>query len=268
VPSCPSRTADRYYGGSLSVVCERDEFEFDTPLNRVLKAGLGVVLGSPVLAFDTRRSAQRTHLRFDGVGELRADDLRATLDRRSSHYGDALHLAKNILTSSHRALEAGQKRVWTFLLRTPNLVEDGLRRILIGRFGSQTIDRWATCIAPNVTLNPDLVISGGVGVADVKYKLIGGDLNRADLYQAVAFATGFRCAHAAVMGFRTPDEATHALRLQVGEVAVRHILWPAHADLLPGRAAELFLADVADWLASVASVRDGRRFGGEADARS
>lgn len=250
----PLDTAQQYYSGRMTVACSFEEFELDTPLNRLLKAALRVVIANPALTFETRRIAQRVDMRFDDVGELRPDDFRSAIDRRSAHYRDALVLAKHILQNSGRSLEIGRHLVWTFLLRTPDLVEEGLRQLLLTRFGTQTIGRRPIYIAPSVTMNPDLVIADGLAVADVKYKLVSADLNRGDLYQVVAFAAGFECSHAAIMSFSTGDVELHRSMLQVGGITVRYILWPAVVGLPPRSAGDRFLDDVALWFDSVAGM--------------
>lgn len=110
------------------------------------------------------------------------------------------------------------------------------------------IGKRAITIAPSVTMNPDLVIDSGKAIADVKYKVATADLHRADLYQVVAFAAGFKCDHAAIMGFATDSTAAPRTRLQVGGIAVRQILWRAETDVSPRQAADQFLDDVGQWL--------------------
>jgi hypothetical protein len=131
------------------------------------------------------------------------------------------------------------------------LVEDGLRRLLVTRFGSHAIDqRPAPIVGSRRTLNPDLVIADGRAVADVKYKVADEDLNRGDLFQAVAFATGFGCDHAAILGFRVGPAPTYD-QLGVGRVDVRFIWWRADPALSAIEAADYFLNEVGAWLGGV-----------------
>jgi hypothetical protein len=99
-------------------------------------------------------------------------------------------------------------------------------------------------------LNPDLVIGDGQGIADVKYKTSDGDLNRADLYQSVAFATGFGCRQAAVVAFSDGPAPTYG-ELGVGRVTVRHLWWQADSGLDAREAAGRLVNDVAIWLIAV-----------------
>lgn len=45
-----------------------------------------------------------------------------------------------------------------------------------------------------ISFTPDIVFGSGEIVADIKYKIIGADWTRSDLYQIVAFGTAFRAA--------------------------------------------------------------------------
>lgn len=255
----PLETAHAHYSGRLTLTCEFDEFDPDTPLNRLLKAAARIVVRSAAIQPDTRHGAQRVLQRLDEVGDLRPRDLYATVDRVSAHYSNAITLAKNILTATRRSLEPGTHRAWTFLIRTPDLVEEGLRQLLIRAFGGDTIGRRpARIIGCRRTLNPDLVIRDGLAIADVKYKTSDDDLNRADLYQSVAFATGFGCDHAAILAFRDGPAPSYG-ELAVGGVTVRHLWWPADPGLDAREAAGLLIDDVAKWLRAVGHEAVARR---------
>ena len=247
----PLETARAYYSGRLTLTCEFDEFGPDTPLNRLLKAAARIVVRSAVIQPDTRRGAQRVLQRLDEVGDLRPRDVFATVDRVSAHYSTAIALAKNILTATIRSLEPGTHRAWTFLIHTPDLVEEGLRKLLVRAFGSDVIGkRPARIVGSRRTLNPDLVIRDGWGIADVKYKTSDDDLNRGDLYQSVAFATGFGCHHAAILAFRDGPIPSYS-ELCVGQITVRHLWWQADSGLDAREAADRLVDDVAMWLRAV-----------------
>jgi 5-methylcytosine-specific restriction enzyme subunit McrC len=244
----PLETAQQHYSGRMTLKCDFDEFGPDIPLNRVLKAAARVVVRNPLIQEETRRAAQRVLQRFDDVGDLQPRDTLTNVDRRSAYYGDAITLAKHILSATGRSLDPGSNRVWTFLIRTPDLVEDGLRRLLVAKFGPKTIGQWpAPIVGSRRTLNPDLVIAEGRAVADVKYKVAADDLNRGDLFQAVAFATGFGCDHAAILGFRVGPAPPYG-QLRVGRVDVRSLWWRADSELSPIDAANHFFDDIGAWL--------------------
>jgi 5-methylcytosine-specific restriction enzyme subunit McrC len=201
-------TARAYYRGRISPFCEYEDFRTDTALNRVIRAGAEAVARSVPLSWDVRRRGLRLVMRMDEVGPLEHDDLRVRLDRRTAHYADALALAKSLLAGVSRELEVGEDRAWTFLLRTPEMVELGLRRVLARELAPawKVEKRGLRLSSSTLTLNPDLVFEDGAAVGDVKYKLATREWRRGDLYQAVAFATGFRAASSLVVDFaREPD---------------------------------------------------------------
>jgi 5-methylcytosine-specific restriction enzyme subunit McrC len=145
--------------GQVAITCEFDEFDEDNPLNRLLLAAVLAVGGSQILPADLRRRARRISLRLDGVGRLRPQDLRAVVDRRTDYYRDAVALAKSILASAGRSLEEGPEAAWSFLIRTPEMVEAGLRQVLTEGLSQ----RWRVAKGhlqlpgSTKTLNPDLV---------------------------------------------------------------------------------------------------------------
>lgn len=96
------------------------------PRYRVLKAASLEVVGSLISPADLRRRAARLLARF----ELRPRDISAAIERCTAFYSDALMLATNVLQGRGRDLQAGESLGWTFLLRTPEMVEEGIRSIL------------------------------------------------------------------------------------------------------------------------------------------
>src|SRR5205823_4838190 len=160
------------------------------------------------LSADLRRRALALANRMEDVGELQTSDLRAArLDRRTAHYREALLFARNIITNVGRTLAHGEELVWTFLIRTPNLIEAGVRNAVEKRLR----DRWMIVKEPiplsgaDMTVAPDLIIGYGEAIADVKYKLATANWLRADLYEIVAFAEAAGTSRAAVIGFRPPE---------------------------------------------------------------
>src|SRR5258708_7906791 len=100
-----------------------------------------------------------------------------------------------------------------------------------------------------LTLNPDLVLADTqpFAVADVKYKLAGGEWKRPDLYQAVAFAAGFSVPHAAIIEFLNPMQVS--LRpVTVGHIVVSHIGWDADSSIDAVTAAGLLTERFSQWL--------------------
>lgn len=242
------RTARAYYEGRLGIACEFDEFDADTPLNRVLRAAAAGVAGSPLLHPELRRRARRLLARMDHVSELRPGDRSVSVDRRTAHYRDALALAIHVLDAQGRGLEHGGATSWAFLIRTPEMVEEGLRMVLeeslAGRW--RVRKRSVPIKGTDLTLNPDLVFNENLAAGDVKYKL-AGDWVRADLYQVVTFAEGVRARFGCVVSFRIGAAKSPPL-LQIGDISVSHFSWRADASITPVDAGRELAGSVGEWL--------------------
>jgi 5-methylcytosine-specific restriction enzyme subunit McrC len=244
----PLGTARLFYAGLPALACEFDEFGLDTPLNRVLKAGAGTVARSPLLDRDLRQRSIRLLARMDEVGDLRPTDTAVRGDRRTGHYASSLILARHLLQGEGRTLVAGGELAWTFLIRTPEMVEAGIREILAERLGStyvQKVGRQAK--GSKLTFNPDLVFGDGYAVGDVKYKLSTGDWTRADLYQSIAFAEAFETHRGCVIRFRRL--AVGAVEdVTVGSKTIHEVTWLADDDVSAKSAASDMAGQVEAWL--------------------
>lgn len=239
-------TARAYYAGRLELHCTFDDFVVDTPLNRMIKAAAREVSRSSQLTKAIRKDALRIAARMEDVGELRVSDHLAVVDRPTSYYRDALTLARHILRFVGRTLAPGELAAWTFLIRTPELVEEGIRQILQAQLVPEAVTKKRKRL-PNstMTFNPDIVFGDERALADVKYKLMDDSWNRADLYEAVAFATAFRVQHAALIGFgATPAQR---IALEIGDCRIGKFLWPCEST--PELAASRLSAAVKSWLA-------------------
>ncbi|MDT0184323.1 hypothetical protein Q9S36_29425 [Microbacterium sp. ARD31] len=238
--------------GRARVTCEFDELDRDSALNRVLLAALRLVSGAPFAASDVRNKARRASTRFDEVSQLRPSDLRVTVSPSTAYYSDSLALAKALLRGAARKLDAGGEVAWAFLIRTPEAIEAGIRRVLQDALAPAfTVEKRGMALMPSTkTLNPDLVFNG-LAIGDVKYKVQGADWDTGDLYQAVAFATGFRMKRAAILTFSKGQNA-HA-PLQVGDVLLSNFCWPADPSLGSQEAATRLVTDVRGWLDEISA---------------
>lgn len=245
-------TARAYYAGRLELHCEYEEFGADTPLNRLLLEATKIVLRGPNVEFGLRRRAWAIRARMEDIGELEATDLRATPDRRSYHYTDAITLAKHLIRSVGRDLGKGTASAWTFLIRTPEMVEEGVRNVLkeklSGRWGVEK--RGVQIVGSAMTLNPDLVFNGGLAIGDVKYKLLHSNWVRPDLYQLTTFVTGSRSYFGAIVGFQTDDRDLPPT-VKIGPINLSCLAWSAREDVAPIESAEQLSDDVAEWLEKV-----------------
>jgi 5-methylcytosine-specific restriction enzyme subunit McrC len=247
----PVETALLYYRGRLSISAEFEEFDFNTPLNRLLNEAARAIVRSPALSEDVRRRAIRARKRMDGVGNFRPGDLRARVDRQTSYYSGAAMLAKRILEGRGTTLEGGSAEVWSFLIPTPGPVERGIRAILKSGLGGLASVRKPVIHLPDstVTFNPDLVFDEGLCVADVKYKVGGDDWLRNDLYEVIAFAEAVGTGHGAIINFR--DEPGHLAPLTVGAKTVRELCWRIKPGHPPEASAAALIEDVAQWIAGI-----------------
>jgi 5-methylcytosine-specific restriction enzyme subunit McrC len=251
----PAAAVSAVYRGRLEFPCEFDEFATDTPLNRLLKAAAASIAASSLLGWPLRRRALAIVARMEDVGIYRFGDERARLDRRTSHYQDAVTLGRQVLLNQGRALAHGDAIAWTFLIPTPAAVEEGLRQALQTQLGAKWDIRkkGVQLSGSTLTFNPDLVFEGGLAVGDVKYKVLGNDWHRGDLYQAIAFATAYRTRHACLIGFRTPGSNSLGA-LNVGDAVIEELPWDADASLEPGDAEVAFTRSVERWLDRVLEV--------------
>jgi 5-methylcytosine-specific restriction enzyme subunit McrC len=241
-------TTRLYYRGRLAVVADYEEFDHDTALNRLLRHAARIVASSQPLPQHVRRRALRAAARMDGVGPLRPSDVAgAPLDRRTAHCRDAARLARELIRATGRTLEAGSQRSWTFLLRTPALIEEGIRQLLAAGLAPTAVRRRSVQLPGSaMTVNPDLVFGDRAShVGDVKYKLGAGEWTRSDLYEVVAFAAALRARAAAIVCFR-PTAADALPDVRIGDHAVREVVWPTATD--PAAAAASVVDQAGRWL--------------------
>lgn len=255
----PFETGRLYYGGRLEFAVTYDEFTENTPFNRCLSGGLSCVVSNPTIFPVTRRAARRAVARFDDVGEFNLSDFDgAHLDRRTRRYATPLALARLLLRGHAVDPQSGEVRGHTFLLRTPDLVEQGVRTALArGLAPRHSVTKTGIVLSPTkMTLNPDLVFDQGAAVGDVKYRIFDLSWRRSDMYQAVAFATGFHADRAVVVGFsRSADcrpESVH-----VGDVLLAAAPWHACESVAPEAACSSVVDAVATFLGS-SDPRGGR----------
>jgi 5-methylcytosine-specific restriction enzyme subunit McrC len=245
-------TTRLYFQGRAAVRSEFEEYDFDTPLNRLLRHAARLVTATPSLPEELRRRALRIVKRMDGVGELQPADRGAQTDRRTSYYAHAMLLARQILAATGRTLDAGTHRSWTFLIRTAKPVEEGLRSIVRDALrGEATVHKGQmTLKGSTLTVNPDLTFQTDdhMRVGDIKYKLMGAEWNRADLYEMVAFAAAYRVQQCGLISFRADAQAP-LTPLEVGEFTVSDFRWDARPSVRPSGAARQLADQLRSWLA-------------------
>lgn len=246
------RTTMSLIQGRVAIDCEFDELDIDNALNRVLLAAVRTVTRAPIAHEDTRNRANRLIGRFEDVSSVRPLDLGVTVTPRTWYYADALTLARLLLSGTGFDLATGLTPATSFLIRTPEAVELGLRRVLsTGLAGHHLVEKQGQQLSGSTrTLNPDLLFDRGFATGDVKYKIQSKDWDTADLYQAVAFTTGFRARHALVITFSDGHPPSEPLRF--GDVDVTNLCWRAAPDLPAALAARELVAAVGRWLVDCA----------------
>lgn len=250
----PMETALLNSFGVPQAVCEFQDFSDNTTLNRVVKAACQRVSRISGLDIATRTRARQVAFRMDDVGTLTPPDLRARVDRLSSSYGTVLPLALLVLSGLGIAVSSGRLLGTAFLVRTPELIEDGLRSILkSGLEGVSVIKRRLMLGDSGLSINPDLVFGDSLAVGDVKYRALGKDWSKADLNQIVTFATGFRALWAALFGFSTHNAASLPRKVTVGDVRVIAFSWLAIDAMAPEESAATLVVDVKAWLGGIAA---------------
>jgi hypothetical protein len=137
---------------------------------------------------------------------------------------------------------------WSFLIRTPEMIERGLLGILADRLGPARVRKGHLQLAGSaLTFNPDLVFDRGRAIGDVKYKLSTGEWDRADLYEVIAFAEAYRASQGLILRFREPGVPAIA-DLSVGTKTVHEVTWRADPSVDPVDAANEVAEEVAHWL--------------------
>ena len=244
----PVGKARNYYRGRVLLTCDYEEFDLDHPLNRVIRAATRTVVGSPLLPLELRGDARRLSARLDGIGDLKPGDLSVAVDRHTARYAPALDLARLVLRSQGQALEAGHQAADSFLIRSAQPIEAGIRAVIVDALTPWTqVHKQGRGLAPlRWTLNPDLVFSAADAIGDVKYTLAGPDWKRHHLYQAVTFATGFRASNACIVVFQT-EPARGEAAVTVGEITVSRFAWPADDELDAHDAANVFTGRCQHW---------------------
>ncbi|MET0886819.1 MAG: hypothetical protein ABWX92_10250 [Mycetocola sp.] len=229
-------TVAMWLKGRASIDCSFDVFDINTAENRILVAACRVVAGSALVGEHVRRRARRLLELVPGVGPIQPGDL-SVPPTRSPHYAAAMSLARQVLGASGRSLSDSGLESRTFLIYTPDLVEQGIRRILSDGLAPTRIEKKRKVLVPStVSVNPDILADPPPFTADVKYKIGGLYWNRPDLAQAVFFASAFGAVKAATISFRSESSAVLA-PVQVGRVLVTPLLWDTRIGTSPARAA-------------------------------
>ena len=238
-----------WYKGNFSFKCSFEEFDEDNPANRILASACLKILKSSFFTKSTKKEARKLYSEFPEIGLVRSEDLRFKADRRSQYYDGSLRLAKNILSGTGRKLEHGNSQMYSILIKTPLLVEKGIRKVLKeGLAPHHTVSKKESLrISKQHTLNPDIVFNDGTVIGDIKYKLLSDSWNRPDLNQLTTFAAGFHALKGVVIGF-TKNPSSIPQDIRVGKHLLRVICWNASGELSPHQAGKKVIQEVSEFL--------------------
>jgi len=229
------RTSEIFVHGQLAANCTFDEFDVDNSLNRVLRRAMSFISSASWSQdVELKKRASRMDRAMEGVGTLRHGDLAVKTDRRSRHYAEALDLSLRVLGPVGANVFAGAGIGRTFLIPTPGLMEEGLRAVLTDGLFPVEVKSGKKVLSqsPFFSVNPDLVLDGGVITGDVKYKIASRMWVRSDVSQAALFATGYKASAALIATFsREPHIAD--LEMNLGNLLVKRFVWRADEEMDP-----------------------------------
>ena len=255
--------------GKISLYSEYEEFNNDTQCNRVLLFAAKIVVSNSKINESLRARASRSIIRMSEVGDFQPSDLRVDIRNLWPQYRPTLKLAKQIILGHGRALTFGTTRSQSFLVRTPELIEEGIRETLTRRLqniGKVERRRTSLKVRPSsLTFSPDLLISlgklsgktspsspiGGSKVTgDVKYQINKGEWIRSNLYQAVTFATAFGAVGGLVVTFGE-DIPSLQQNIEIGTARFSQINWPILESFSPEQSEDSVILRIEEWLVSL-----------------
>jgi 5-methylcytosine-specific restriction enzyme subunit McrC len=253
-------TATSLMLGRPRVRCRFSDFDHDTPLNRLLRGAAESIVRSNFHDSALRRRSARLATHLSDASNLTPSDLRASPDSSSTDYSNAIVLAKAVLRSSGASLNNGPQSGGTFLFRTPEGVEEGLRRVIAEALPDAGVRKEARVLGGSRrrTVNPDLVFQRPAAVGDVKYSELNGEFKRSHLYQLATFALAYEVDRGLLVGFAQGVEREQVM---VGRATLDVVCWNT-AAASPTEAAQLLAEELSSWVAGQA------RWGGSLSSAS
>jgi 5-methylcytosine-specific restriction enzyme subunit McrC len=237
--------------GRPFATCRFDELSEDTPLNRVVRAACQQLSTLPFVAQLTRARARRVAYRFN-CSALQPADLVLKPDRLARGYSRAWTLAALVLRSMAISLNAGNASGTTFLIRTPEVIEEGLRLLITDALPTVRVAKRRLLLGHSaLSVNPDLTFDENCAVGDIKYREFSKDWNRSDLYQTVSFATAFRARHGIVVGFSRSLILETPPSISLGDVSVTALAWSIQPGHTSGQTAQAFMSAVQLWWSNI-----------------
>ena len=245
----PTRTSINFLRGMPVIESEFEERTNNSPENRILKSALNLVNLSGLDTEELRYSASRLRKALSAVEDAEHNDLNLPPRSFPPRYRQAVDLAISVIRHSGRNLSGGNRAAGSFLIRTPNLIEDGIHKIIKQAVAPVPVSQGGRVLLPtSLRSNPDILLSRPPKTADVKYKFFGSMWNRADLAQGVFFAESYRSTTGAVIGFshgphRLPD-------VPVGRITISPLFWDVAEGTTPQESADRLIRSIETWLSS------------------
>ena len=184
------------------LACKFEELSVDTPVNRVLKAGVKCLASVTRSAANLRKLSELA-ARFEFVGDspypLRE---RAFLDRTNTAFHRLHKLACRLLAGDWQSTTTGDKQGFALLFPMNELFEEfvgrSMRKALAPRsVRLQDASRHALDGPRGAlfALKPDIIVDDDI-VIDTKWKILNPDdpragVNQADVYQMMAYARAY-----------------------------------------------------------------------------
>jgi hypothetical protein len=214
----------------------------------MLKAAAAAIAHNTALAPEVRSRASKCLRHMGAIGAHSRKDTQHQISREFHSYTHAFPLALDILKGLGRDLNPGQAKARSFLLKTPPLIEDGIRNILERGLRPLHVRKRGMALVAEVTVNPDLLLGPPPFTGDVKYKLAKSPWNRPDLAQAVFFAAAFRSPRALIIGF-DQGQYRNSPKLDVGDIQVQGTFWDCSPNSTPEASEQALLASVSEFIA-------------------
>lgn len=243
----PVRTSLNLFRGNLEIRAEYEERTTNSPENRILGTALRIAKPEFLADPDLSRNLSQLSKAFEGIAIAQPADFTIPSRNFPSRYRAAIDLAKAVIEHSGISLTDGTRSAQSFLVRTPALIEDGIRKILNRSLSPIEVRTGARILEPTtLRVKPDLLVARPPFTADVKYKKFGSMWDRRDLAQGVFFAESFRSPIAAVIGF---SNGNHLLPVvPVGRITVTPISWDISAHSSPEESAAKIIGDMFRWV--------------------
>lgn len=266
----PRESIMNWQTGSLKMHCEYEEFDQDIPPNRLLLEAAKLVARNGRIAVEVRRRATRGISRMAHVGDFRPSDMKLSTRDVWPQYIPALKMAQQIILGQGRSLGGGTKASKTFLIKTPDLIEDGIREVLLrgldDGFEIESKRRGIRIPQTNLTFTPDLLIhfdefdpswsrrlmrTRKTITGDVKYQIYSDGWDRDHLYQSIAFAKVFNSEGGLVVGFGNGQQGILPRDVAIGQSRYCLLAWQIGDQISPYDSESALILALKKWLATL-----------------